>query len=443
MTVPIFTRILSEADYGIVSVYNGWHDIFFVFGTLNLFYAVYNNAMLKYKNDIDGYTSSMIILIDTISTAFFAVYCVFSHFWENVFDLSPILLKIIFVELVTVPAYSFWMSKQRFFFQYKKVVIVTLIVSIMSPVLSLFLISMARDQATAKIMGTALPTILIGGMLSINFLYKGKRYVNIEYWTYALKFNIPLIPHYLSGSVLNQSDRIMISRLISDAKAGIYSVAYNASFTISILTTAINNSLVPWIYDQMEGGRYENIKKRTSIVLSAFAALLLLFMLVIPEFITILAPPSYREAINILPILVMSVFFQFLYGFFGTVEFYYEKSIYVMLASVIAASINIFTNICFIPRFGYHAAAYTTLFCFIVMSCTHQLFLRIILKKHNITSDIFDIKQIIFISGLFLGVGFLEFILYKNILIRYTIVVLICTIVLFKYEKIVRIFCNR
>lgn len=434
ITVPIFTRILSETDYGIVSVYNGWHDIFFIFGTLNLFYAVYNNAMLRYRNDIAGYTSSMIILIDIIAIVFFASYCIWPWLWRNVFQLSPTLLMIIFIELFTVPAYNFWMSEQRFFFRYKMVVVVTLLIAISSPILSFILVGIAEDLATAKIVGTAFPSILIGAMFSLYFLYKGKKYIEIRYWMYALKFNIPLIPHYLSGTVLNQCDRIMIARSVSNAKAGIYSVAYNASFTITIVTTAINNSLVPWIYNKMREKEYEMIEKRTAMILSFFAIVLLFFMLIIPEFVMILAPPSYQEAIGILPILVMSVFFQFLYGFFGTVEFYYERSIYVMLASVIAAVLNILTNLWMIPVFGYLAAAYTTLFCFVMMSCTHYIFLRIVLKKEKVDATIFDIKRIIFIAGIFVGIGFLELSLYRFIIIRYMIAGVICMVLISRYK---------
>ena len=60
ITTPIFTRLLDPSDYGITSVFTSWESVIGVFATLSLSGGVYNVAMLKYKDDVDGYTSCMI-----------------------------------------------------------------------------------------------------------------------------------------------------------------------------------------------------------------------------------------------------------------------------------------------------------------------------------------------------------------------------------------------
>ena len=62
ITVPIFTRLLTTDEYGIYSIYLSWLNILTVFTSLNLYYGVFNNAMLKYEDDRDRYTSSMLFL---------------------------------------------------------------------------------------------------------------------------------------------------------------------------------------------------------------------------------------------------------------------------------------------------------------------------------------------------------------------------------------------
>lgn len=440
ITVPIFTRVLSEADYGTVGVYNGWHDIIFILGTLNLYYSAYNTAIIKYKDDIDRFTSSMIGLINVISCSMVIIYFFAKDFFDNLFGMSPSLLVIALAELLTVPAYNFWMARERFKYNYKNVVIVTLTVSIAAPLLSLlFVLTISNNKAFYKILGTAIPCIFVGAILTILYLRKGKKLFSKEYWLYGLKFNIPLIPHYLSGTVLNQSDRIMISNMISVDKAGIYSVAYNASFTISILTTAINQSLVPWMYNNMRERNCIAIRKRATQILIVLASILVLFILVVPEVVSILAPPSYREAIGILPVLVMSVYFQFLYGLFGTIDFYFEKSVYPMLASVIAALTNLLTNFWLIPSFGYLAAGYTTLFSFIVMTIMHYIFMKFVLKKNRIEEAIFDIRKIVLISMVFIVTGLGESMVYGVPVIRYALAILIFIVMYIKRQTIIGI----
>ena len=46
LTTPIFTRIMSAEEYGVVSVYNSWISILTVVLTLQLATGVYNKAMI-------------------------------------------------------------------------------------------------------------------------------------------------------------------------------------------------------------------------------------------------------------------------------------------------------------------------------------------------------------------------------------------------------------
>ncbi len=61
-----------------------------------------------------------------------------------------------------------------------------------------------------------------------------------------------------------------------------------------------------------------------------------------------------------------SVFFMFLYPLFANIEFYYEKTKFVMVASCSGALLNILLNYIFIGLYGYYAAGYTTLICYMV-----------------------------------------------------------------------------
>lgn len=437
ITVPLFTRILTEQEYGIVNVYNSWREIFLVLGTLNLFYGVYNNAMLKYEEAINTFTSSMIILIHMILAFWGALYVIFMDFWSSILELPKVLVCVMFVDVLYVSAINFWMAKQRFFFKYRKVVAVTIIMAVLTPILAILAIYCFENKAIAKIVASAIPNICIGFVLCIYFLKKGKKLIVKEYWKYALKFNIPLIPHYLSGTILNQSDRIIIGIMVAQEKAGIYGVAYSAAFLLTLVSTAINNTLVPWTYKKLKEENFKDIRQRANQLILFFAIVVLLFNMVVPEVIKILAPPSYYEAITILPVLVVSVFFFFLYSFFGTIEFYFEKTIFIMIASVIAAILNIALNILLIPIMGYFAAAYTTLICYIIMTITHYIFMKIILHKKKIKEKIYDLKTIIWIAVAVLVIGLLEAVLYDYILIRILLVLASGIIAGLKRDKII------
>lgn len=441
ITIPLFTRLLTDSEYGQVSIFYGWKSIIIILCTVNLPYAAYNTAMVKYKDKIDEFTSTMLGLIGMLVVMWCGIGFLFKNQVLSFLDMNPFMLVIILLDVITLPAYDFWMARCRFSFEYRKIVYATGTVAIIGPILSIILICFTPyDNAVMRLIGSELPAIVIGGYLLFFLLAKGKKLFKYEFWKFGLQFTVPLIPHYLSGTILNQADRIMIEKLISDSKAGIYSVAYGAAFTMSVITSAINNSLVPWTYRKMEEKGYKDIYVRTRQLLLGVAAILLVFIMLIPEVITILAPSQYREAIYILPVLVMSVFFQFLYGFFGTIEFYFEKSVFAMLASVISASSNLILNMIAIPIWGYFAAGYTTLVSFVIMSICHYIFMKVVLKKKKIVINIFDTKSIILISLALIGIGLLESLLYEFIIVRYIIVFASVFIGYKKRKDIVKIF---
>ena len=69
ITVPIFTRMLTQEQYGQYSVYNSWQQIFAMICTLRLEYSVFNKGMSKFKDRRDEYTTSMQGLIPSWSSA--------------------------------------------------------------------------------------------------------------------------------------------------------------------------------------------------------------------------------------------------------------------------------------------------------------------------------------------------------------------------------------
>ena len=70
-----------------------------------------------------------------------------------------------------------------------------------------------------------------------------------------MRFNLPLIPHYLSQTILNSADRIMIERITDAEQAGIYSLAYSVSLVMTLFNTALMQTLSPWIYEKIKKGK--------------------------------------------------------------------------------------------------------------------------------------------------------------------------------------------
>lgn len=414
ITVPIFTRLLTTSQYGVYSIYQSWYAIISIFATLNISAGVINNGMIKYEKDKERFISSMQGLSSFLTIGLFIVYICGLNFWNNILDLSTVLVTAMFCQLLFEPAYLFWSAKQRFEYKYKKLVLVTLLIVLSSPLMGIVAVLSTKYKAEARILSFVLVQVCIGLVFYTLNVKRGKYLFNNKYWKFTLFFNIPLIPHYLASSVLCQSDRIMISQMVGTDKAAIYSIVYNISSILTLITSAINSSFIPYTYKAMKEKMYRQISENANRLIIFIGVSTLLAMFVGPELIKIFAPSEYYEAIWIIPPVIASVYFTFLYQFFANIEFYFEESKYVMVASVFGAIANIFLNWILIPQFGYMVAGYTTLFCYMLFSITHSIFMMFVLKKHIPGYKIYNMKFILRISLVYLCLTFLITLLYYS-----------------------------
>ena len=113
------------------------------------------------------------------------------------------------------------------------------------------------------------------------------------------------------------------------------------------------------------------------------------------------------------------MFFIFLYNILALPQFYFEKTQFLLLSSITAALINIGLNYIFIRMFGYVAAGYTTLICYVLYSIGHWIVSHRIINMFIPGKILFDSKMILFLSILVITAGILCNFLFDYWYIRY------------------------
>lgn len=439
ITLPIFTRLLTTEQYGVFTVYQSWYNIISIIVTLNLAGSVINNGMVKYANERDKFISSMQGLSITVTGVFFVIYLCAMSFFNKMLNLSSIFVLTMFVQLLFEPAYLMWSQRQRYEYKYKTLLLATAIVAFFSPVLGVIAVISTEYKSEARVISFALVQICVGLFFFILQMIKGKSFFNKEIWKFALVFNLPLIPHYLSQIVLGQSDRIMIERMIGKPEAAMYGVVYNLATVITILLNAINSSFVPALYKNIEEKSYKAIKSTSNLLFLFMGAFVCLFMLFGPELIFIFLAPEYKDAKWIFPPVVASIYFTFVYVIIINIEFYFEKTKYVMVVSVLGAIANILLNLFFIKKYGYIAAGYTTVACYILFAVGHYLLYKFIAKKKDINESLFDGKRITLYGGLVMVANLVCVLLYNYNIVRYALIGIVGIILLINYKKLISI----
>ncbi|MFW2488468.1 lipopolysaccharide biosynthesis protein [Clostridium chromiireducens] len=440
ITVPIFTRILTEEQYGLYTVYQSWYGILIIFATLNLYAGVFNNGMIKFENDRNCFQSSLIGLSSVLTSVLLMIYLLFHNLFNEFMGLTTPLVLAMFVDFFCSVGLSFWTTRNKFEYKYRSLIIVTILIAVLTSVLGIAGVLLTEYKAEARILSIVIVQVIFGGTLYILSVRSGKKIYVKKYWNFALAFNLPLIPHYLSMSVLNQADRIMISKMVGNDKAAIYSVAYSVAMLMTIITQSINNSYVPWTYKALREKRYNDLRKNSNMLLALVGGMSLFVMIFAPEVIAVFAGGNYMEAIFAIPPVAGSVYFMFLYPLFCNIEFYYEQNKFIMVASSVGAVLNIILNWIAIPLFGYIVAGYTTLICYIIFAVVHYTFMKKICKSKEIKEDLYDFKFITIFSCLYCGViAFISF-TYSNTILRYVIIAILVIVIIIMREKIRALF---
>ena len=436
ITTPIFTRLMTNEEFGEFGVFNSWMGIISVFVTFNLFYGVYSQGLVKFSEERAIFSSSLEGLTLTLTVIYTVVYLLFHRFFNELFHLTTVQMLSMFLLMWTSAVFNLWAEEQRVEFKYKAIVAVSLVTSLITPILSIILIKLSEDKVTARIIGSVLVNAICFSVLFVIHIRHGGVFYSKKYWVYAIKYNLPLLPHYLSATVLSSADRIMIEHITGSGDAGIYNLAYSVALIMTIFNTVLMQTISPWMYQKIKDKKIKDIENIAYISLLMIGAVNILLILFAPEIISIFAPKEYYDAVWAIPPVVMSVYFMYSYNLFAKFAFYYEKTNFIMIGSIVGALLNVVLNYLMIPVFGFVAAAYTTLICYMIFAFAHYLFMRKVCRGYCDGIMPYNTKIILIITIVFLILGFTLMITYLNIFVRYAMISTVMILTILFREKI-------
>jgi len=433
---PVFTRIMSTDQYGLFNYYISWKDIFFILITLRLSAGVFGPGLIKNKEDC-SYSSSLHGLTTFLVLIWLGGFCIFNSQLQQITNLSSILLYIMVLHVWTQAVFEMWAKEQQIRLRYRALVIVTLSVALIRPILGVLVVIFSENEAVARVVEMASVDFIAYVGLFIYVIVQGKKLFSAKYWRYALAINLPLIPHFLSQTILHDADRIMIKKMIDERAAGIYSLAYQIAIISVFLNTALSQALSPWTFRRLKEEKSEKIERVGFGALLLIAVVNLFFIALAPELVFVFGPSRYREAIWIIPPVAMSVFFQFSYLLFSDIELYYEKSNLIAIATTAGAILNLLLNYIFIRQYGYYAAGYTTLICYCFIAVVHYCAMKKVCNDNLNHKTVYSFKTWLKISAGFLAIGFLLLFSYSLPILRYIIIVASLLLLVIERHKII------
>lgn len=368
ITIPVFTRILTTEEYGIVNTYASWITIFAVIVGLSLGLSI-RNVYVDMPKELDNYISS------TYALAFVNFLLIFLLLQLVLFriNLSRTLVTLCLVE--SFGNFAINAIIYRYVLEEKVLKRVTLLVlpNLISAVMSILLIlQMDREKYYGRIISTCICTAVFGFGIILFYWIKYKTFIDKKYWRYAISISLPLVLNGLSVNILNTSDRTIITYFKGASETAVYSLAYSIGWVSNVVTTSAESIWIPSFTKALIIEDYKKVNRGIQIyiyvVLFAFCGLLT----VAPELILCMGGKEYISGVDLIVLLIASLFVMFVYGIYVAEELFYKKTKTVAESTIIAALTNLVLNFIFIPAYGAMAAAITTFFSYVISFLLHH-----------------------------------------------------------------------
>lgn len=434
ITTPIFTRILPEEQYGLISTFTSWQNILILITTLSLYKAMMN-LYVKYDNK-EKVLSAVSGLSFILTIAWFGIYCLFSKQISNLMQMSETLVACLFVTFIAQAGIHCWQVYKRYTYEYKSLVIVTLALTAVSSFLGVICVAFFSNTAEGRLIPQTIVTAIIGAIIYISIFKRDKRFYNKSMWRFSLSFCTGLLPHYLSEFVLQSSDKLMINYMCGARDVAVYSIAYSVGSLIGLVTSAINSSFAPYQYQQIKAKNYKQLAHSANKVLLFVAVMLGGLMLFSREIVLIFGGTKYVASTEVIVPICVGVFFNYLFQLFARVQEYYERKLTVVIPSILCAVLNLILNYIFIKVCGYQAAAYTTFVCYVLFCIVHYFFYKRVCKQELNGIQIYDIRGIIMISIGMIMEGFIIMFINKISWLKYMLIVVIIILLLIKRNTV-------
>ena len=367
-TTPIFTRILTPADYGYTALYASWLSILGLIEGLQVQGSI-GNARIKYgEYDLNKYLSSIMTISLISFVVMFIIGIILEKPLSSMMGLTQNMVILVIVQSFFKFVTNFEITRLDQLRKVEKSTILSLSQTVITIILSLFFVLNTKDnKAEAKIYGQALPVLAFGIVIIALIYLRGKKIWDSSYNKFCLGLTLPLIIHGIGHLIFSQSDRIMLQKMKGDDVLGVYSVAFSLCSVLTIIYGALNTAWIPFYYDLKKQDNKEQILSHSKRYIKFYTIISLGFVLLAYDVYKIMAPEEYSDGMKIIPFFVLANFFSFLYLFPVNFEFFNRKTKIIPIATFSAAVLNIFINWALIPPLGITGAAIGTLLAHILL----------------------------------------------------------------------------
>ena len=356
--VPLYTNILTTREYGTVDLIYTIGMVLVPLLTLNIGESIMRFALDK-DADCDKIMSTGITIL--IFGAIIGLLILpIANLFESVSNYS-IYIYLYTLTLAFSQIFLCYLRGKEFLLKYS---IGNIIQSLTIAIFNIIFLVGMKKGIEGYLMAYILANVCTGlyGFWAgkVNLVIK-KYSIDIELSKNMIKYSVVLIPNSFMWWIMNSSDRMMVSAMISVTANGVYAVAYKIPTLLSTITTIFNQA---WSYSAIREDESEDKEEYNNRVYDNLVTIVIVvatgLLMIMKPFLSVYVGKEYYAAWHYVPYLIVGFVFMTLGSFIATSYTVHKDSMGFLISGTVGAIINLILNFILIPMMGVSGAAFAT-----------------------------------------------------------------------------------
>ena len=370
LLLPLFTAKLSASNYGYVDLIQTYISLLMPILIIRFDSAVFRFLIEERKSKNQNNLEKLIttVLYSILAICIFVI--IIGIILNTIFNIKYgvlIVINIIFLMISNI-----FLQIARGLGKNINYSISCVITTIVNLIINIILILGYNFDSSSILISSIVSNfacaIYLQFSIKINKLIKLKKY-DIKLLKQLLKYSLPMIPNGLSWWIVNVSDRTLISLFINTAMNGIYSISCKFSGILNNVFAIFSMSWQETVSLHINDKDINIfINQLFNKILSIFASVSLLIIVILPFCFNIIIGSEYIESYNYIPILIYANFINIISQLIGGIYIAKKQTNKIMVTTIIAAIINIIINLIFIRKLKLYAACISTLISYVIIT---------------------------------------------------------------------------
>ena len=389
LLVPLYTRVFSQGEYGVVNVMYAYVAIAFILLTYGMETTYFRYSEIeKSKKSVYNtilssiFVSTFIFLILTIGFASGIARLIEYPDHSEYVVLFALILA--FDAITAIPFAKLRAQNRPIKFASIKFINISVNIGLNLFFLLLcpYLLKVSNNSISNIVLIFFKPgwslivyvfiSNLVASAITLVLLYSEFKNFNFHFdfklWKKMIIYALPLLLTGLAGIMNETYGRLLMKYIlpenIAEQQIGIYSASIKIAFLLNLFVQAFRYAAEPFFFSHEKEKDSRVVYARIMNYFVIATTFIFLGIMLYIDIVVLIIGERFREGIAVIPILLMGYLFL---GIFYNLSIWYKltnKTRYGAYMALGGALITIVFNLLWIPRYGYMGSAWAAILCY-------------------------------------------------------------------------------